>query len=120
MANNLYKLGNRMSFGSYFTPPVKRVNIEKREGGNRPPHYWIKIRKHKCFNKRAVTTSRSKQVNAVLDDIVGFVVVGFQVAIWFACRVVARMESAIGERAAEVLVEEQEEQRDVNTLGVKW
>ncbi len=36
LANNLYKLWNRMSSGSYFPPPVKRVNIEKRGGGVRP------------------------------------------------------------------------------------
>ena len=36
LANNLYKLWNRMSSGSYFPPPVKRVNIEKRGGGIRP------------------------------------------------------------------------------------
>ena len=36
LANNLYKLWNRMSSGSYFPPPVKRVNIEKRAGGIRP------------------------------------------------------------------------------------
>ena len=36
LANKLYKLWNRMSSGSYFPPPVKRVNIEKRGGGIRP------------------------------------------------------------------------------------
>ena len=36
LANNLYKLWNRMSSGSYLPPPVKRVNIEKRGGGSRP------------------------------------------------------------------------------------
>ncbi len=33
---NLYKLWNRMSSGSYFPPPVKRVEISKRDGGVRP------------------------------------------------------------------------------------
>jgi RNA-directed DNA polymerase len=36
LANNLYKLWNRMSSGSYFPPPVKRVHIDKRGGGSRP------------------------------------------------------------------------------------
>jgi RNA-directed DNA polymerase len=36
LKNNLYKLWNRMSSGSYFPPPVKRVQISKREGGSRP------------------------------------------------------------------------------------
>jgi group II intron reverse transcriptase/maturase len=36
LANNLYKLWNRLSSGSYFPPPVKRVEIKKRGGGSRP------------------------------------------------------------------------------------
>ena len=35
LKDNLYKLWNRMSSGSYFPPPVKRVQIDKREGGKR-------------------------------------------------------------------------------------
>src|SRR5260370_35645278 len=35
LQNNLYKLWNRMSSGSYFPPPVKRVQIDKRDGGKR-------------------------------------------------------------------------------------
>ncbi len=34
--NNLFKLWNRLSSGSYFPPPVKRVTIKKRDGGSRP------------------------------------------------------------------------------------
>lgn len=36
LANNLYKLWNRMSSGSYFPPPVKRVEIPKEPGKMRP------------------------------------------------------------------------------------
>jgi RNA-directed DNA polymerase len=36
MKNNLYKLWNRMSSGSYFPPPVKLVEINKKSGGKRP------------------------------------------------------------------------------------
>ena len=36
LKDNLYKLWNRMSSGSYFPPPVKRVQIDKREGGLDP------------------------------------------------------------------------------------
>jgi RNA-directed DNA polymerase len=36
LKGNLYKLWNRMSSGSYFPPPVKRVEIAKRDGGTRP------------------------------------------------------------------------------------
>ena len=33
LENNLYKLWNRLSSGSYFPPPVRRVDIPKRDGG---------------------------------------------------------------------------------------
>ena len=36
LSNNLYKLWNRMSSGSYQPPPVLRVEIEKPDGGVRP------------------------------------------------------------------------------------
>jgi len=36
LANNLYKLWNRLSSGSYFPPPVRRVDIPKANGGTRP------------------------------------------------------------------------------------
>lgn len=36
LGNNLYKLWNRMSSGSYHPPPVMRVEIEKPDGGIRP------------------------------------------------------------------------------------
>jgi RNA-directed DNA polymerase len=36
LADNLYKLWNRLSSGSYFPPPVRRVDIPKASGGTRP------------------------------------------------------------------------------------
>ena len=36
LSNNLYKLWNRLSSGSYFPPPVRRVEIPKSDGGTRP------------------------------------------------------------------------------------
>ncbi len=33
LADNLYKLWNRLSLGSYFPPPVRRVDIPKGTGG---------------------------------------------------------------------------------------
>ena len=36
LGRNLYKLWNRMSSGSYFYPPVMRVEIQKKDGGTRP------------------------------------------------------------------------------------
>lgn len=35
LKNNLYKIWNRMSSGSYFPPPVKAVPIPKKSGGTR-------------------------------------------------------------------------------------
>ena len=36
LVNNLYKLWNRLSSGSYFPPPVRRVDIPKGDGKTRP------------------------------------------------------------------------------------
>jgi len=36
LSHNLYKLWNRLSSGSYFPPPVRRVDIPKVDGGTRP------------------------------------------------------------------------------------
>jgi len=35
LKDNLYKVWNRMSSGSYFPPPVKRVEIPKKDGRTR-------------------------------------------------------------------------------------
>jgi retron-type reverse transcriptase len=37
LENNLCKLWNRLSSGSYFPPPVRRVDIPKRDGGGVRP-----------------------------------------------------------------------------------
>jgi len=36
LEDNLYKIWNRLSSGSYFPPPVLRVDIPKADGGKRP------------------------------------------------------------------------------------
>lgn len=36
LAGNLYKIWNRMSSGTYFPPPVRLVEIPKKDGGKRP------------------------------------------------------------------------------------
>jgi RNA-directed DNA polymerase len=36
LKNNLYRIWNRISSGSYFPPPVKEVMIPKKSGGERP------------------------------------------------------------------------------------
>jgi RNA-directed DNA polymerase len=35
LKNNLYKIWNRMSSGSYFPPPIKAIEIPKKSGGTR-------------------------------------------------------------------------------------
>ena len=35
LKNNLYKIWNRMSSGSYFPPPVREVGVDKKDGGER-------------------------------------------------------------------------------------
>ena len=35
LKDNLYKIWNRMSSGSYFPPPVRTVKIPKKSGGER-------------------------------------------------------------------------------------
>ena len=35
LEDNLYKIWNRMSSGSYFPPPVRAVDIDKKDGGQR-------------------------------------------------------------------------------------
>ena len=35
LSRNLYKLWNRLASGSYFPPPVKQVEIPKKDGGVR-------------------------------------------------------------------------------------
>ena len=36
LKDNLYKIWNRMTSGSYFPPPVRTVFIPKKQGGKRP------------------------------------------------------------------------------------
>ena len=36
LSDNLYKLWNRMTSGSYIPPPVRTVFIPKKQGGKRP------------------------------------------------------------------------------------
>ena len=45
LKNNLYKVWNRMSSGSYFPPPVRLVEIEKESGGTRPLGIFIDQRR---------------------------------------------------------------------------
>jgi hypothetical protein len=52
-----------------------------------------------------------------LDGVVGAVVGGFEFAGRLVLGVGTMVEAAIGERAAQAFVEEQEEERDLNAFG---
>ena len=58
-----------------------------------------------------------KQFDDVVDGFVGAVIGGFELAVGAGVGVGLVVEEAVGERAAEPLVEEQEEQGD---LGALW
>src|ERR1700733_10738570 len=59
----------------------------------------------------------SEQIDDVLNGPVGFVGGGLQFAIGEEGRMGLMMEAAVGQRAAEPLVEEQEQQSDIKALG---
>lgn len=46
LKDNLYKVWNRMSSGTYFPPPVRRVMIPKADGGERPLGGQAHSRRH--------------------------------------------------------------------------
>lgn len=56
LADNLYKLWNRLSSGSYFPPPVRRVDIPKASGGTRKTMIVALARKLLIALWRLVTT----------------------------------------------------------------
>ena len=68
-------------------------------------------------------TSRGQQIDDLLDGFVGAVVCGFQLAERLVTGGRTVVEAAVGERTAEPLVEEEEEQRNLDafrgeTVGV--
>ena len=56
LSDNLYKLWNRMSSGSYFPPPVRRVMIPKPGGtGERPAGYSNGRRPRRPRSRQAIS-----------------------------------------------------------------
>src|ERR1700739_4480719 len=72
---------------------------------------------HRQEESNNLTASGGKQVDDLLDGFIGAVVGGFEFAGRLVSDVGAAMEAAVGERAAEPLVEEQEEQRHLDAFG---
>ena len=62
-------------------------------------------------------SSCSQKIDDALDGGVGAVIGGFEPAVWTVLRVRPVMEAAVGEGAAQALVEEEEEQGDLDALG---
>ena len=66
-----------------------------------------------------VTSGCGEQVDDVLNGLVGFVVGGFQFAVGPVCGIGFVVKAAVGQRATETLVEEQEQERHLNAFGGK-
>ena len=64
-----------------------------------------------------VRSRGSQQIDNVLDGGVGLVVSGFEFAVGAVRWVGLVLEAAIGQRAAEPFVEEQEQERDLDSFG---
>src|SRR5208337_1479053 len=62
-------------------------------------------------------SSCSQEIDDALDGGIGAVIGGFEPAVWTVLRVRPVMEAAVGEGAAQALVEEEEEQGDLDALG---
>src|SRR6516162_7038790 len=73
-------------------------------------------------NRRAeesnnLEASGGKQIDDLLNGVVGAVVGGFEFARWPVSGIWAVMEAAVGERPAQPFVEEEEEQRYLDPFG---
>lgn len=58
----------------------------------------------------------SQQINDLLNSGIGFVVSGFDLAVRHVFSIGLKVEPAVGERAAELFVEEQKQQGNLNAL----
>ncbi len=79
------------------------------------------LRDHRQDESNIVIEARGDQAAAKIDDAldggVGAVIGGFEPAVWTVLRVRPVMEAAVGEGAAQALVEEEEEEGDLDALG---
>ena len=66
---------------------------------------------HRQEESNNLSASGGKQIDDLLNGIVGAVVGGFEFARWLVSGIWAVMEAAVGERSAQPFVEEEEEQR---------
>ena len=66
-----------------------------------------------------MVSSGSEEFDDVFDSFVGAVIGGFEAAVGSVLRIGVVVEAAIGERAAQSLVEEQQEQRHLDAFGAE-
>ena len=108
--------------------PANRVAAQfisasgKPEGSALTPHDNSSLRDHRQNKSNIVIealgrSSCSQEIDDALDGGVGAVIGGFEPAFWTVLRVGSVMEAAVGEGAAQALVEEEEEQGDLDALG---
>jgi retron-type reverse transcriptase len=62
LENNLYKIWNRMSSGSYFPPPIRRVEIPKDNGQMRP---GVRLILRSKLGKMTVNEERPEMLPAI-------------------------------------------------------
>src|SRR3977135_2913662 len=74
------------------------------------------VNKHTSTFDR-VTSSGRKQVNDFLYRHICFVISGFEFAVGTVCGVGLMMETAVGERTADAVMEEGEQKGDLRALG---
>jgi hypothetical protein len=64
-----------------------------------------------------VRSGSLQEVDDIVDGLVGFVIGGFEFAVWSARRFGFVVEAAVGEGTAEAFVEEQEEKGNVDAFA---
>ena len=73
----------------------------------------------KRIRQLSLRRSGGKQIDDLLNGFVGAVVSGFEFAGRLVADIGAVMKTAVGERAAEAFVKEQEEEGDLNPFWVR-
>src|SRR5215467_5231060 len=96
----------------------------KRRLVDRVLHLWIEMahgldsspENHRQEESNNLSASGGKQIDDLLNGVVGAVVGGFEFARWLVSGIWAVMEAAVGERSAQSFVEEEEEERYLDSF----